>query len=148
MKIYYTWSEAIRAGIVLRPVQAFNKFFDSETEGTCANGAALEAIFGVPFTNDLLLERYDEVMMVMRDYYASSLNHRVELPCSCDSLIDGPHEVETGGRVHRLDHIVVHLNNHDRWTRERIADWLESEEEKLGFVTIVEESDVAAAICE
>lgn len=140
MKIYYTWSEAIRAGIALRPIQAFKKFFDPETGGTCANGAALEAIFGEPFTNDLLLQRECEVAGLMRDHYSQSLNHYVELPCQCDSLALGPEGVLPIGRTHRLDHIVVHLNNHDKWSRERIADWLEGEEEKLGYVTVVEEA--------
>lgn len=143
MKIYYTWSEAIRAGVKLRPVQAFKKFFDPDTGGTCANGAALEAIFGVPFTNDLLSERYGEVTDVMRNHYKQSLGHYVELPCQCDSLEDGPLDVVTYGRTHRLDNIVVHLNNHHKWTREQIADWLESEEEKLGYVTIAESETVA-----
>jgi hypothetical protein len=30
------------------------------------------------------------------------------------------------------------LNDEHKWTREQIADWLEKEEEKLGFITIVE----------
>lgn len=140
MKIFYTWSEAIRAGITLRPVQAFRAFFDSETGGTCANGAALEAIFGEPFTNDMLIQREREVADVMREHYSQSLNHYVELPCHCDSLVLGPKGVLPIGRIHRLDHIIVHLNNHDRWTREQIADWLEGEEEKLGYVTLVEET--------
>lgn len=120
-------------------------FFDSETQGTCANGAALEAIFGFPFTNALILEHWDEITAVMRDYYKPSLCHYVPLPCDCDTLIDGPQEMqdEKDGTVHRLDNIIVHLNNHHRWTREQIADWLESEEEKLGFVTVVEETEIA-----
>jgi hypothetical protein len=32
----------------------------------------------------------------------------------------------------------MHLNDHHKWTREQIADWLELEEEKLGYVTIAE----------
>jgi hypothetical protein len=34
--------------------------------------------------------------------------------------------------------MIWHLNDHHGWTREQIADWLYSEEEKLGFVTLVE----------
>jgi hypothetical protein len=146
MKLYCTWSEAIRVGIAIRPVQAFHKFYDTETGGTCANGAALEAIFGIPFTNELLLERWDEVMTVLRDNYSKSLNHDVFLPCNCEELTDVDSKYAVQGTVHRLDNIVVHLNNHHRWTREAIADWLESEEEKLGFVTLVEaDSEVVKA---
>lgn len=144
MNVYCTWSEAIKAGIAIRPVQAFHKFYDAETGGTCANGAALEAIFGVTFTNDLLLERWNEVMAVMRDHYSRSLNHQVELPCDCGQLTDVSIEYSVKGRIHRLDNIVVHLNNAHRWTREDIADWLESEEEKLGYVTLVEAEVVTA----
>lgn len=144
MQLFYTWSEAIRAGIAIRPVQAFHKFYDAETGGTCANGAALEAIFGETFDNEKLRDQWDEVSAVIREYYKPCLNHRVALPCECISLLDGPLEMEdlTVGRVHRLDNIVVHLNNHHRWTRETIADWLESEEEKLGYVTLVETDEV------
>lgn len=144
MKIFYTWSEAIRAGIAIRPVQAFNKFYDPETDGTCANGAALEAIFGETFDNEKIRARWSEVGNVIREYYSLCLNHRVLLPCDCAELFDGPRgmEDEPEGRLHRLDNIVVHLNNHHRWTREQIADWLEGEEEKLGYVTIAEADTV------
>jgi hypothetical protein len=34
--------------------------------------------------------------------------------------------------------VIFHLNDDHLWTREQIADWLESEEEKLGFITLTE----------
>ncbi len=37
-----------------------------------------------------------------------------------------------------IDFIIRHLNDQHEWTREQIADWLYAEEEKLGFVTVIE----------
>ena len=34
--------------------------------------------------------------------------------------------------------VTMDLNDHHKWTREQIANWLEQEEEKLGYVTLVE----------
>jgi hypothetical protein len=40
--------------------------------------------------------------------------------------------------VDSLTNVIWHLNDFHRLTFVQIADWLESEEEKLGFVTVVE----------
>jgi hypothetical protein len=138
MRHFFTFSEAIREGAKLRPVQAFHRFFDVETGGTCANGAALEAIFGEPFTNELLEERRYEVVQVMRSDFSYLIGLKVEVPCECNRLHNGPAGEDPTGRRHRPDNIAVHLNNYHKWTREAIADWLESEEEKLGYVTLTE----------
>ena len=37
--------------------------------------------------------------------------------------------------------VVYHLYDNHKWTREAIADWLYAEEERLGFVTVVETQD-------
>jgi hypothetical protein len=39
-------------------------------------------------------------------------------------------------QLKRLGAIVAHLNDSHWWSREAIADWLQGEEDKLGFVTL------------
>jgi hypothetical protein len=146
MRHFFTFSEAIREGAKLRPVQAFHRFFDVETGGTCATGAALEAIFEEPFTNELLIERWDEVLDALSTDYSYMGKLKVEMPCECDQLYDGPSDTDPEGRIHKADTIAVHLNNHHKWTREAIADWLEAEEEKLGYVTLVESESHSYAL--
>jgi hypothetical protein len=141
MRHFCSFSEAIREGARIRPAQAFHKFYDAENDGTCATGAALEAIFGETFTNEILTEKREEVRSVLRSDFPYMIGLKVTIPCECPRLYDGPCDVDTAGRIHGLANVVVHLNNHHHWTREQIADWVELEEEKLGFVTLTETTE-------
>lgn len=35
-------------------------------------------------------------------------------------------------KPHKLEHLIIHLNDHHKWTREEIAEWLEDQERFLG----------------
>jgi hypothetical protein len=49
-----------------------------------------------------------------------------------------PHCTETTGYRETLASLIWHLNDHHHLSFGEIADWLESEEEKLGYVTLTE----------
>jgi hypothetical protein len=101
-------SEAIRLGAMNRP-QAYGSYFEKETNRTCALGAALDAI-GL-----LALSGGDQQLYVAFPL----LNLQgVPSPCGCVLVIFAD---TLGGRI-------THLNDHHHWTRERIADWVESVE--------------------
>src|ERR1051325_2910153 len=102
MKHYCTFSEAIREGAKLRP-QAFNEYYIDG--GSCAVGAAAEAM------------GFDKVRMVeAENAFAYMQAAGVDCP-ACK-------------RINSLLGVCTHLNDTHRWTREQIADWLETEEEK------------------
>lgn len=111
-------SEAIRLGAMLKP-QAFGTWYDGE--GTCATGAALEAM---GFLDTNLLSAFpsrDEEEKVFSAYAASVAfrEHNAILKnkkCACLEC----------GSVAFVGAMIVHLNNKHRWTRERIADWVET----------------------
>lgn len=63
----------------------------------------------VPSGSQSVSEELAEVFSNVREY--------VQVPCSCTRYED------TGLKVHVL---VVHLNDFHNWTRERIADWLDT----------------------
>lgn len=96
-------SEAIRLGAMLRP-QGIGTLNSS---GSCALGAAGEAI-GAKCPQamcgilPLLVARWPRLMSQM-----------VTLPCAC--RFDFP-----------FGSAVLHLNDNHRWTREQIADWVET----------------------
>lgn len=95
-------SEAIRLGALLKP-QGHMGFLDQRSGGTCALGAATDAIGRL---NDLLDGRFYE----FREWPV--LGATVESP-------------ETGWRT-TVWQSVVTLNDLHGWTRERIADWVET----------------------
>ena len=35
-------------------------------------------------------------------------------------------------KPHKIEHLIIHLNDHHQWTRERIAEWLDHQEQLLG----------------
>lgn len=119
MKHFCSFSEAIREGANLHPQGYYYFFEDGETY---AFGAGREAIGGHTL-------HYSEVYRLY--------------PYLDAYVADCP---ACGGGAPSLARVMFHLNDDHKWTREAIADWLESEEEKLGFVTLVEsESKVEAA---
>lgn len=118
MKHFCSFSEAIREGAKLRP-QNFGGGMDEERTKTCAFVAACEAIVGT-------LDGPEFSHFNANVLYRYLIESNAECPTS-------PCTIEV---PFCLMNIIFHLNDVHQWTREAIADWLESEEEKLGFVTI------------
>jgi len=138
MKHFCSFSEAIREGAKIRP-QAF--FGYVRGGGTCALGAGLEAILDRPLSADECATKEGLRSIVQAaDFWNRYHYLRTETVAPCDCrVVSGFREWGGGDNTStRLDNLIVHLNNDHKWTREQIADWLESEEEKLGFVTISE----------
>lgn len=94
-------SEAIRLGAMIRP-QGSGVYFSLGR--SCALGAAFEACGATA---------YDEGFATSGDYLFSIL--RMWAPCPA-CVYDH----------HRLGFVVTHLNDHHGWTREQIADWVET----------------------
>lgn len=125
MKLFASFSEAIREGAPLRP-QGFGWTF---AEGrTCSIGAGLEAMGCLEWhtQSDPSDASYQAInasypyLMAARPIFCSQ-------PCG-----------EGSNKATLYSHI-VHLNDDHKMSREAIADWLEREEEKLGFVTLTDE---------
>ena len=103
-----TLSEAIRLGAMLRP-QAFGVKFDGV--GTCALGAALDASGALGMSETVEAKRY-------REWNLNAWFQEATCP-EC-------------GRIRSLfmEGTIPHLNDKHRWTRERIADWVETIEQQ------------------
>jgi hypothetical protein len=102
--------EAIRLGAMLKP-QAFGTQYDGR--GTCANGAALDAC-GV--LEDALRARTSVGFLFPITEQKTSRCPQCGLRSdSCAKTFGG---------------LIAHLNDDHRWTREEIADWVQSVEEK------------------
>lgn len=102
-------SEAIRLGSMLRPNQSYGAMFVAEENATCALGAAAEAL-GI-----LDLE------------YRNAYKDGARAPADWRPVVLQP--VKCPGcalKFSRVDKAVIHLNNRHRWSRARIADWIES----------------------
>lgn len=104
-------SEAIRLGSMLRP-QGFEDYFPGD--GSCALGSALDSAFSVvPITN--------AGRALLLDVTWPWLTKPVPVECP-----------DCGSFVYLFWHVVsTHLNDKHRWTRERIADWVETVEPKI-----------------
>ncbi len=91
-------SEAIRLGATMKP-QHFGMYRDVEGKATCAMGAAFDAI-----GEDTWITGWDET------------NRSLNLgKCpECRGFVVG--------------NLIVHLNDNHRWSRERIADFVELHE--------------------
>lgn len=106
-------SEAMRLGSMLRP-QLFCALHSEE--GSCAAGAALEAVGGLRAKSFGSIWPWTKIQ-----------DPALRCPdvCSFTDLVGEPLCV--------ID-LIVHLNDHHGWTRERIADWVatvEPPEEQL-----------------
>src|SRR6185437_6927138 len=104
---YHELAEAIRRGCLLRVRQAFGAYED-EAQAVCALGAVAIAI-------NIKLEKVNGIIRALRSKFPV-LNDLVEMPCE---------HVVAIGMVTVLD-VIVHLNDSEHWTREHIADWLDS----------------------
>lgn len=116
-KQYAYLSGGIREGSLLRPQCQILLFKGGRS---CAFGAAIEAIYAT-------CEGPPETVRALKRLYPY-INSSVVCPV-CD-------ERQTFWTV-----IGEHLNDSHDWTREQIADWLYAEEEKLGFITLAEETE-------
>jgi hypothetical protein len=94
-----TLSEAIRIGAMLKP-QAFGWY--EQGGGTCAIGAAGDAVGGLTNVTKTRWPILDAHVM-----------------CPVEAC---------SGNVHNVGAIVVHLNDNHQWTREQIADWVQTVE--------------------
>lgn len=113
---YASFSEAIREGAKLGR-QTFDRY-GGPYGSACAIGAGLRAS-GVPATQGFAFR-------VLTHFYGYMRTPRTVSCPTC--LLSDP----------SLQDAVMHLNDYHRWTREEIADWLETEEEKIGYVTLIE----------
>lgn len=94
-------SEAIRLGAMLKP-QAFGDYTDGI--GTCAMGSAFEAIGITPNAEESAPAEW--LAFLARDHACPVCRRK-----------------QSGGDL--IDGVIPHLNDDHRWTRERIADWVE-----------------------
>lgn len=112
-------SDAILLGASLRP-QAFGRMFGDN--GSCALGAAMEAVGGgIAFAR---LWPWGEL------------------------LVHGcPFEMEgcVGYRHGQVFHVITHLNDYHRWSREQIAEWVRTVEP--AGEEVVEEKKEEVELC-
>lgn len=109
-------SDAIRLGALLRP-QAFGRLFDADERATCALGAAYEAI-----------GELDRFLEIDADPTAASMEllepaFKVLTAWGTGQFVTcpGPQQVQM-----QLGAAITTLNDHHKWTREQIADWVET----------------------
>lgn len=118
MNKYATFSEAIREGSKSGP-QIFNELFTLEQNGSCVMGAGMLALWKEDPEEDLHCAMYSN--------FPYMLDSEGDCPACSDTNV-------------RLDMLVMHLNDTHKYTRENIADWLEKEEERLGYELVLEET--------
>ncbi len=96
--------------------QGFEDYYDRLTGGVCALAAVALETGTFAVLSDL--EEGDIVDEILERSYPSLLERFVPCPApDCDGF-------ERDGQ--RLRELIAHLNDEHRWTREAIADWLES----------------------
>jgi len=105
-----TFSDAIRKGAQQRP-QCFARVFRPHpTAGmaSCALGAAVEGTFG---------ETRAGLLLMLKDVYPRAFIGRRGRSYACPACVASFYTIATGA---------AHLNDDHRWTREQIADWVET----------------------
>lgn len=110
------FSEAMRLGAMMRP-QAFFKLHDTDTGGSCALGAVADALGALQASENAYTP--DKNFKIPAHWKAIG---RHTLCPHCDQHVGT-----------QIDHVIIHLNNDVRWTRERIADWIETVEAAQGL---------------
>lgn len=131
-------SEAIRIGSLLRP-QAFGAHF-SEDGGSCATGAAMEAIGiepAVPVITDVTTLIGNPIYVKWRATPGYVRRFDLVCPVCGDPCLDKVYTICGNPSPGGLVAIIVHLNN-EHWTREQIADWVEQVEREAGLWDTVE----------
>lgn len=121
---YAALSDAIRADH--RP-QAFGTFVKRSRifriVRTCALAGAYEALTGKLDVGG------DKVTDFLTKLYPYS-NEKVELLC--------PASLDCSTQWRDLQFVIMHLNDYHRWSKARIADYVEKYEEEIGFIHLVE----------
>lgn len=100
-------SEAIRLGGMMRP-QAFGVFYDRIIDGVCALGAALDVCGAL---------NKDNPIDGKQNHFLAERFPIVKALHVCP---------QCGSKGHFHEMLIAHLNDTHRWTREQIADWVES----------------------
>ena len=117
-------SEAIRLGATMKP-QGFGRILSADWDATCAIGAAIDALDLWDQSRDPKFEelygatgsrggRATKVIDLPRDWQLALATH-----ASCPAC---------DGVSGTLGGLIPHLNDCHRWTRERIADFVELHE--------------------
>lgn len=102
-------SEAIRLGAMLKP-QGFSGI---GKDASCALRAAADAAGIEPFDEtDGFLEEVVDYMELQRRFPITRA--RVQAPCSC---------ADWGEEFYQA---IYHMNDFHKWTREQIADWVQT----------------------
>ena len=131
-------SEAIRLGAMMAP-QGFGDLISGLfRRKTCAIGAALSAV-----PCDVIIKRRAYPSFGFRGEHVAGTVEEVQTPelwndvFRCRVQCPDCKDFEIFGPAHRI--IAIHLNDKHRWTREQIADWVETIERQLGQVPLLVE---------
>lgn len=65
-----------------------------------------------------VINQENEVVEELTKYFGDCLKDVVKYPCSC--------KIKMKDEFSTLKTVIIHLNDHCQWTREEIADWLET----------------------
>jgi hypothetical protein len=133
-------SDAIREGCKIAPVQLYRQFFDRFSElgrfaffsvpkGACALGAAL---YGSGGFNDVFASEMRHPGAEASSRFPILLSLTICPTAACPLFV--------GGTTLELGNVVTHLNDEHRWTREAIAMWVETLEQKI------DEEAIAASV--
>lgn len=114
-------SEAIRQGSALSS-QAFG-YFKKGDGSTCALGSAAEAA-GFTFKGEQCVIGI-ELDEFLRAKFPALAGHK-QVPFTCPDCHEGL--IST-----YFSTIIAHVNDVHKWSREKIADWVEKEEDQLGI---------------
>ena len=97
-------AEAIRIGILHRPTQSFGEYYKGR-RSSCALGAAYEGLYRLPADAEGIRPQRLDRLFECLDFTIR------RCPAGCIKRIP-------------LGAMIVHLNDHHRWSREQIADWV------------------------
>ncbi len=103
-------ADAIMRGVRRRPVQSFGEYFGANG-GSDALGAAYEGIFLLPRD----VRGYRPRVWRLFDFLESAARH---CPAGCRKYLP-------------IAALMVHLNDDHEWSRERIAEWVHGEAERV-----------------
>lgn len=105
-------SQAMRIG-AKKSHQTTGQFWDGDG-GTCALGAVLLGCGFVWNSNCLSMIQNFQASNVLAETFPEVRTQRASCPC-CNLIMNK-----------QLGLLIIHLNDHHSWSRERIAGWLES----------------------
>ena len=118
-------SEAMRTGAKFGP-QLYGRLTRGDG-GSCAMGAAYMGRHGSSACGDIfVLTRYSDFNVI------TSMSIET-MPCGCSGSVDINSDPALGPVMvaSTLWYAIVHLNNFHKWSREAIAEWVETIENKL-----------------